>query len=75
MVCTADGFGLLLRMIPYNPTLLLCLAAAVEEGHDLRSYAVVAVPLLRVKETLSLSASTTPTSVPPVSATIVSSGL
>ncbi len=39
MVCTADGFGLLRRMIPYNPTLLLCLAAAVEEGHDLRSCA------------------------------------
>ena len=42
MVCTADGFGLLRRMIPYNPALLLCLAAAVEEGHDLRSCAVVA---------------------------------
>ena len=39
MVCTADGFGLLRRMIPYNPALLLCLAAAVEEGHDLRSCA------------------------------------
>ena len=42
MVRTADGFGLLRRMIPYNPALLLCLAAAVEEGHDLRSCAVVA---------------------------------
>ena len=42
MVCTADGFGLLRRMIPYNPAPLLCLTAAVEEGHDLRSCAVVA---------------------------------
>ena len=42
MVRTADGFGLLRRMIPYNPAPLLCLTAAVEEGHDLRSCAVVA---------------------------------
>ena len=42
MVCTADGFGLLRRMIPYNLALLFCLAAAVEKGHDLRSCAVVA---------------------------------